>query len=210
MSELIGPASLVIESARWIIQRGDRDSIALLLEGNPGVGKTAICDELALDLTQSPYAVDRINGQSLTVDIVRGWVQSGFYGNLFSDWTVKRVDEIDKASSAAVAELLTFLDYMPKKFALLATTNEFEKLRAQSKGRLESRFIRFRVDAPTVEDTATFLRAKYRVPAAAALTIANWSVPEGCLPTEGCNVRSAINDAFAFLAAGEVKKGGRS
>ena len=53
-----------------------------------------------------------------------------------------------------MAELLTYLDTLPKKHAVIATTNEFGKLRAASKGRLESRFIRFRVDAPSVEQTA--------------------------------------------------------
>jgi len=207
MQELIGPASLVLATVRHLLETRFKEKVAILLDGDPGVGKTAICDIVALDLAGTPHAVERVNGQSLTVDLVRNWAQNGMYGNLFSPWTVKRIDEIDKASPAGVSEMLTFLDYQPRKFAVLATTNEFAKLREANKGRLESRFIRFRVDAPSVEETAAFLRRVHGVPAATALTIAKWSVPEGCLSGVGCNVRSAINDSFAFLAAAGAQKG---
>lgn len=151
-TNLIGPAALVFSAAVAVAAK--RDRVTLLFDGDPGVGKTTLADALALQITGCQHAVEWVNGQSLNIDLVRQWRCSACYGNLFADWTIKRIDELDHASPAAMAELLTYLDTLPKKHAVIATTNEFGKLRAASKGRLESRFIRFRVDAPSVEQTA--------------------------------------------------------
>ena len=98
-----------------------------------------------------------MNGQSLSIDLVRQWRERSSYGNLFSAIAVKRIDEIDQASSSAVAEMLSYLDYLPAGTYVVATTNEFAKLRAACKGRLETRFVRYRVDSPSVADTAALL-----------------------------------------------------
>jgi hypothetical protein len=201
--KLIGPAALVLGAARQLASKCN--PIALLIEGDPGVGKGHMSDQLALDLTGSKFAIEQVNGQSLSVDVVRFWKQRGAYGNLFSDFTVKRIDEIDQASSSAMAELLTYLDYLHTGQAIIATTNEFAKLRAQSKGRLESRFVRFHVDAPSVPITVAFLCHKYGLSKAIAHSIALGAVPEGCLPTVGCNLRTAINDAEGFKAARKAR-----
>lgn len=200
---LIGPAASVLGAARALAVK--QNPIALLIEGDPGVGKGHLSDQLALELAGSKFAVEQVNGQSLSVDIVRTWRDRCVYGNLFSDWTIKRIDEIDQASSSAMAELLTYLDYLRKNNAIIATTNEFAKLRALSKGRLESRFVRFHVDAPSVQQTAAFIQSLYKLPAAQARAIALGAVPDGCLPSVGCNVRTAINDAKGLLAAKKAR-----
>jgi MoxR-like ATPase len=133
------------------------------------------------------------------------WRVRCVYGNLFSAWTVKRVDEIDQASSSAMAELLTYLDYLRKGNAIIATTNEFAKLRSQCKGRLESRFVRFHVEPPSVQQTMAFLCHNYRIDKRQAHAIALGAVPEGCLPTVGCNLRTAINDAEGLKAAKKAR-----
>jgi hypothetical protein len=200
---LIGPAALVLRAARQLASKSN--PIALLLEGDPGVGKGHLSDQLALELAGSKFAIEQINGQSLSVDAVRFWKQNGVYGNLFSAWTVKRVDEIDQASSSAVAELLTYLDYLRKGNAIIATTNEFAKLHTQCKGRLESRFVRFHVAAPSVEITMAFLCHNYSLTKSQAGAIALGAVPDGCLPTVGCNLRTAINDAEGLKAAKKAR-----
>lgn len=195
---LIGPAAAVLAAARSLAS--SRDRVAILLDGDPGIGKTAALDQLAAEIGGNPFAVEHVNGQSLSVDLVRQWRERAHYGNLFSDWTVKRVDEIDAASSSAIAELLSLLDYLPARLAILATTNEYAKLRAQSKGRLETRFHRFQVEAPSLEETTAHLVKAFKVPKQIAHQIAKGAVPDGCLVTAGCNMRAAIKDTEAYLA----------
>lgn len=200
---LIGPAASVLGAARDLAQRARaaKAPLAILSEGNPGVGKSHLLDMLALELTHSPFAIERVNGQSLGIDLVREWRERCAYGNLFSEWTVKRIDEIDLASGSAIAELLTYLDYLTPRHAVLATTNDYGKLRANSKGRLETRFVRFHVDPPSVDEAVSFLKRYKQLPAAIAKSIAFGAVPEGCLASEGINMRACLRDADGYYAA---------
>jgi SpoVK/Ycf46/Vps4 family AAA+-type ATPase len=196
---LIGPAVSFLETARALA--GTHDRVAVLAYGSPGVGKTHALDQLALELTGSKFAIEQVNGQSVSVDLVRQWRERGAYGNLFSDWTVKRIDELDHAGGSASAELLTWLDYLAPRTAVLATTNDYAKLRAASKGRLETRFKVFRVDAPQIEEAVSYLRERFKIPVAVAREIARNAIPDGCLPSEGVNMRACVEDAEGYLAA---------
>lgn len=214
---LIGPAASVLGAARELARKA-RDNgkpLSILCEGNPGVGKTHLLDLLALELTRSDrhsgseFAIERVNGQSLGIDLVRDWRERAAYGNLFSDWTVKRVDELDEASTSANNELLSYLDYLTPRHAVLATTNDYPRLRVNSKGRLETRFIRFHVGAPSVDEAFGYLKKHRQLPAHVAKSIALGAVPEGCLPTEGVNMRACLKDADGFFAARGASRTGR-
>lgn len=197
---LIGPAATVLATLRALLKQ--RDRVAVLAEGNPGGGKSHLLDQLALDLTGNRFAIEQINGQSLKLEIVREWRERACYGNLFSAWTVKRIDELDHASASATAELLSYLDYLHPRVAVLATTNDYAKLRAASKGRLETRFVHVHVACPTIDEAAKYLRTRFRIPGAIALEIAKGAVPEGRLAvTDGVNMRACIKDAQGYLAA---------
>jgi hypothetical protein len=205
---LIGPAALVIKAAEALLQKraSDGKRVTLLFDGDPGVGKTTLADAIAIRLTRSVHAIEPVNGQSLNIDLVRQWRASACYGNMFAEWTVKRIDELDHASPAGMAELLTYLDTLPRRHAVIATTNDFAKLRAISKGRLESRFARFPVAAPSVDETVAHLTRTFGLTKTQAKAIALGSVPDGELPTAGCNIRTAENDADAFAAVLSVTK----
>lgn len=200
---LFGPAATILVAARALA--ATRDRLAILLDGDPGIGKTRLADQLAAEIAQSPHAIETVNGQSLGIELVREWRERACYGNLFSKWTVKRIDELDQMSGSAMSEMLTYLDTLPAHHAIIATTNEFGKLRAMTKGRLESRFIRFPVDAPGVIETAHYLRARFKILDSQALAIARGAVPDEML--DGCNVRAAMHDAEALVAVQVAKKG---
>lgn len=199
---LFGPAASILEAARALAAK--RNPLTLLFDGDPGIGKTELANALALELSSSPFAIETLNGQSVGVDLVREWRERSRFGNLFSRWTVKRIDELDQMSSSAMAEMLTFLDTLPPHHAVIATTNEFAKLRQLTKGRLESRFIRLPVDAPSAQETARELVARYRISQTQANAIARGSVPDGLL--DGCNVRAAFHDAEALVAVQAARK----
>jgi MoxR-like ATPase len=199
---LIGPAAAVLATVRALAKQ--REQLAILAEGNPGGGKSHLLDVLALDLTKSKFAIETINGQSLKIEIVREWRERACYGNLFSAWTVKRIDELDQASPSAQSELLTYIDYLQPRTAVLASTNEYAELRRRSGGRLETRFVRVCVECPSVADAARYLRTRFKIPAAVAAEIAKGAVPEGRLACEGVNMRACVKDVQGYLAAKEA------
>lgn len=87
---------------------------------------------------------------------------------------------------------------MPGGFAVIATTNDFAGLRSSWKGRLETRFVRLHVEAPTIAEVTGYLRDRFKISGNSAQAIARGAVPDGVL--DGVNVRAAILDADALVA----------
>lgn len=98
-------------------------SMKLLLYGPLGVGKTSVVELVARELTGSPLAVESFNGREMTVDLVREWMKHLAYGNLFSRWSVRIVNELDRCSREAQDLLLTYLGRLRPGRALLGTSN---------------------------------------------------------------------------------------
>ncbi len=73
-----------------------------LFYGPPGTGKTELCNWLARELAGHELAIEKLNGQSLTIEVARGWRRHLCYRPLLGDWTVKFVDEVDRSSDAAL------------------------------------------------------------------------------------------------------------
>jgi DNA polymerase III subunit delta' len=160
-----------------------------LFTGPPGVGKTSLAEAFAAALAGHPLAIERTNGQSCTIDLVREWRNSGVYRPLFGKISVKLVDEIDAASSAAANELRSYLDHLPEHMVFLATTNKsVDQLQEQ----LQSRFQVWKFSPVPADTLATWLVEKFKITAHRAQEIA--------LTTEG-NVRAAIGDALTTLNA---------
>jgi replication-associated recombination protein RarA len=201
LTSLVGPAERV-RTVLWLkIQRlisGDwSQKEAFLLWGPPGTAKTTIAGELALEWAGSPFTIETLNGQELSVDRIRSWqgMMPGrpLYGNFF----IKFIDEIDQGSPAAFGMLRTFLNpqHMPKFIGIIATTNKSPeslwgiqrgdtKEEVQRKRSFQSRFYDREVPPPSLAEIRLHLEGM-GAPADVAAGIANCS---------GGDMRQALTD----------------
>ena len=127
----------------------------LLLYGPPGVGKTSVVEMVARELTGSPLAIEDFNGREVTVEVVREWMRGLAYGSLFSRWSVRIVNELDRCSKEAQDLLLTYLDRLPPGRALLGTSNLQLDLLTE---RFQTRFQAVKLLPPETEELAAFPR----------------------------------------------------
>jgi MoxR-like ATPase len=159
----------------------------LLLYGPPGVGKTSVVELVALQLAGTPLSIEDYNGREVTVDLVREWMKQLPYGSLFSAWSVKIVNELDRCSREAQDLLLTYLDRLPPGRAFLGTSNLQLDLLTE---RFQTRFQAIKLLPPTTEELAAFLSAHWAVPSVTANQIA--------VGSGGC-VRAALADLESYL-----------
>jgi len=155
-ADLCGPAAVIarIQCAKAARNTEGRP-VKLLLHGEPGCGKSAICKLTAEALTPQ-FITERISGQQLTADGVREWIDHARY--IPTAWIVRIVEEVDLVSPQAEALLLQYLDVMPKQAALLCTSNE--KMGDLS-NRFQSRFQVIEVAPPTIAQLAQWLIGRW-------------------------------------------------
>ncbi len=165
----------------------------LLLYGPPGVGKTTVAELVARELTGTPLGVESFNGKEVTVDSVREWMATLPYGSLFSNWSVKIINELDRCSKDAQDILLSYLDRLPAGKALIGTSNLQLDLLTE---RFQTRFQSIKIATPTTDEITEFLCAHWRVPRDVAARVA--------VGSGGC-VRAALADLETWL---DVKGGG--
>ncbi len=158
-----------------------------LFTGNPGNGKTSLALALAATIGQHHLAIEHVNGQSCTIDLVRDWRNSGACRPLYGSTHVKVVDEIDAASPAACNELRTYLDLLPPYTVVIATTNKRVK---ELQEQLQSRFEVWRFDPIPSDIIGPWIVEKFSLAAHVAAAIAKGA--------EG-NMRTAIAGAKEHL-----------
>jgi len=171
-----------------------------LFSGSFGIGKTSLALALAAEVTGEPlerlwrkqgFNVEQINGQSLSIEVVRQWVRDGRYIPI-SGIRVQIVDEIDAGSHAAFSEARTYLEQLPSHTLFIATTNrEPDQLQPQ----LQSRFQVWRFKPVEVAAIARLLESRFHLDADSSHTYA--------LGSAG-NVRAALLDAKAHLRTAAI------
>jgi DNA polymerase III delta prime subunit len=183
-SKLIGPAGKL--AAVLLRTLPEKDRVKLLFSGLPGVGKTELANQIALQLCGSHWGIESVNGRNLSIHLVRQWSCDGLSSCLFgTGYKIKIVNEIDTAPADAQDALLSYLDEMPAGRGFIATSNlEIDKLSRRFVTRLQ----RHDIAAPEPEEIAALL-AGQGVPALIAQQIA--------FLCGGC-VRAALLDADAW------------
>ncbi len=191
--ELIGHAAQVATSllakARATKSNG-RHPMKLLLYGPPGVGKTTIAEMLAAELAGNAFGVEDFNGKLIGIETVKAWMSALPYGNLFGDFSVRIVNELDRCSRDAQDLLLTYLDKLPAGRAFIGTSNLQLDLLTE---RFQTRFQAIKLRAPDTEEIAKFMARRWDVDNVVAAQIA--------VGSGGC-VRAALADLENWLDAG--------
>ncbi len=181
-TNLIGPAAAAFRETLELIEirKARGGSMMFLYTGAPGVGKSSLCQNLILELTD-PALVNYYNGRRVGVAEINALIEQLKYNALFGDYHYIFIDEIDGISAAAADLFLELSEY--NNVVIFATSNksapEFSK-------RFQSRFDVWNVTPPDAAEIAEMLINDYNIaPEIAA------AVSENC----DNDVRAAVKDA---------------
>jgi len=156
--------------------------------GPRGTGKTSLVNMVADTLANHPTDIQRINGRNVTIEVVREWQIGSHY--LFGGWQVKIINELDLVPMAAQELMLSYLDELPPRFAIIGTSNEDASTLSE---RFMSRFQAVKVSSPDQTTLKRWLIRKWKLPKSAA----DWIALSSC-----GDVRAALNQATSYLQFG--------
>lgn len=181
--DFIGPAREAALHLRTFAgqARSQRAPVRFALLGAPGCGKSDLAAFLAKELGANQFTTYLKNGATFRLEDVEDWQRVCSMREMWAEYRVFRIEEVDRATPAAQVALLTLLDLLPAGNAFIVTTNKRLK-------DLEPRFARrfqklpgtaenpHELMPPSVADIAAFLVSKFRLRANVAQAIACESV----------------------------------
>src|ERR1700680_3843586 len=152
--DLIGPARKVGAKLFARAHRlHPRSNWKLLLYGSPGAGKSSIV-RMIWPILGSGFDIDKVNGRNVSTDLVREWQRNICFRSLFGGWKIKHIEEVDLVPQVAQDLMLTFLDDLPDRNAIICTSNlSLETLTE----RFQTRFELVRVKPPLDAELAYWL-----------------------------------------------------
>lgn len=165
------------------------DPIKLLLLGKPGIGKSELAEHFVRQLNAGKWSISKFNGTQLKMEEVEDIARNFHYTDMFGGYRVLRVEEVDKVPTVAQVRLLTLLDDLPKKTAVVCTSNCcLDELEI----RFQRRFIVLQVDPPNEKEIVGLLNKNWKLAPAVANQIATFACG---------NVGQALLDTEAALIA---------
>lgn len=169
-----------------------------IFTGVQGTGKSCLALFLAKQLISHPISYSKLNGQSMSIEVVREWYRQRVYRPFGGGWQCVHVDELDHASPEALAQALSYWDDLPAHCAFIATSNaplatsEMTPLELKKTIplRVHSRFIPYKFGPVRPDEIAMFLFQRWQIPFADGLRLAQQN---------GGDVRACFNDTEAFM-----------
>ena len=191
--DLLGPPAklaVAVMAHAMRIKAENRCHLKVCLCGQPGTGKTTIANMIADALSVQPMEVERVNGRNVTIETVREWQKNACYGSMFGGWTVKVINELDLVPMAAQELMLSYLDELRPRFAIIGTSNESTDTLSE---RFLSRFQIIKVASPDQPLIRAWLVKKWKV----SETAAQWISMSCC-----GNVREALLQSASYINFG--------
>lgn len=184
--DFIGPAR---DHALWIerlvakFKANGSDPIKLALIGSPGVGKSQLAEHLLRCVGANKWSSHKWSGARFGVEQLDELTRAVQMTNLFGDYRVIRIEEMDKASALAKAAFLLLMDDLPKNNAVVITSNLGVH---QLDATITRRFQIVEVKGPTSDEVTDFLMKR--------IGLDEWAARSIGVMTMG-NVGAALMDA---------------
>ena len=173
--------ALQLERAVQQARACNNAALKILLNGTPGIGKSALALYCGHLLGCNKWSTTRLNGTKVKIEKLEEIEAALHYKNLFGDYRLVNIEEADAIPSTAQINFLTMLDDLPDGVAVICTSNC--KV-ADFQARFQTRFQVFELIPPTAAEIEALL-CDYVDPREAR------NIATFC----GGNVRSALLDA---------------
>jgi len=155
--DFIGPARPVAVSLDRLLASvlPQGTPLKVLILGKPGIGKTELANYFMRRVNCDRWHTTLLNGTQVRIELVEELAASLHYRELFGQYRLIRIEEVDKVPVVAQVRLLTLLDELPNQTAVVCTSNcsinDLEE-------RFQSRFVVFDLTPPSADEIELLLR----------------------------------------------------
>ncbi len=147
-------AELLVQGVQ-LANLNQRSPLKYLLNGRPGLGKSALVAFLQQLLGCNKWNTTKLNGTQCKVETIEEIARQLACTGLFGDWRMLWIDEADAIPPVAQVRFLSLLDDLPRSVAVACTSNcklrDFEE-------RFQTRFQAFEIAPPNTEEIVSLLR----------------------------------------------------